>query len=316
MGINQIPGVGPTNSDIATAVAAPSAATIASAVVAAAPTNSTIASAVAAAVPTNSSIAAAVGTSFNPLAMTAQQTFTTSSNNVVVSGKNFVYALVVGGGGAGAHGGNPGNIGTSAGGGGGGGIAFGLTPVSSAAIVGAGGNGISSPSSNTADGNSGSYSRYGNVQANGGMAAGFNINATTSGYSFNSSGGSGGSSGFAGTGRTSTNFYGFPKQVGPGGFGTLDQVNSLGFSQNGGNGNNGNTEINGLQNGRQFIGSGGGAAYESANAGQTGSQSMNYNGGTGAAGTANLGGSGGGGAGWLANGGSGSVNSGNTVAGA
>lgn len=62
MPINNIPGVGPTNADIATAVAAPSAATIAAAVAApsaatiaaavAAPSSSTIATAVAAAVPT------------------------------------------------------------------------------------------------------------------------------------------------------------------------------------------------------------------------------------------------------------------------
>jgi hypothetical protein len=62
MAISNIPGVGPTNADIATAVAAPSAATIAAAVAApsaatiastvAAPSSATIASAVAAAVPT------------------------------------------------------------------------------------------------------------------------------------------------------------------------------------------------------------------------------------------------------------------------
>lgn len=66
MPINNIPGVGPTNADIATAVAAPSAATIAAAVAApsaatiaaavAAPSSSTIATAVAAAVPTLSQI--------------------------------------------------------------------------------------------------------------------------------------------------------------------------------------------------------------------------------------------------------------------
>ena len=43
MPINNIPGVGPTNADIATAVAAPSAATIAAAV--AAPSAATIAAA-------------------------------------------------------------------------------------------------------------------------------------------------------------------------------------------------------------------------------------------------------------------------------
>lgn len=70
MPINNIPGVGPTNADIATAVAAPSAATIAAAVAApsaatiaaavAAPSSATIASAVAAAVPTTAGITSIV----------------------------------------------------------------------------------------------------------------------------------------------------------------------------------------------------------------------------------------------------------------
>ena len=58
MAIDRIPGVGPTNADIATAVAAPSAATIASAV--AAPSAATIATAVAAAVPTTAGITSIV----------------------------------------------------------------------------------------------------------------------------------------------------------------------------------------------------------------------------------------------------------------
>jgi hypothetical protein len=56
MAIDRIPGVGPTNADIATAVAAPSAATIAAAV--AAPSAATIAAAVAA--PSAATIASAV----------------------------------------------------------------------------------------------------------------------------------------------------------------------------------------------------------------------------------------------------------------
>ena len=70
MAINTIPGVGPTNADIAAAVAAPSAATIAAAVAApsaatiastvSAPSSATIATAVAAAVPTISAINTAV----------------------------------------------------------------------------------------------------------------------------------------------------------------------------------------------------------------------------------------------------------------
>ena len=58
MAINQIPGVGPTNADIATAVAAPSAATIAAAV--AAPSAATIATAVGA--PTRAQIQSDIGT--------------------------------------------------------------------------------------------------------------------------------------------------------------------------------------------------------------------------------------------------------------
>lgn len=70
MAIDRIPGVGPTNADIATAVAAPSAATIAATVAApsaatiaaavAAPSSATIASAVAAAVPTTAGITSIV----------------------------------------------------------------------------------------------------------------------------------------------------------------------------------------------------------------------------------------------------------------
>jgi hypothetical protein len=70
MAIDRIPGVGPANSDIAAAVAAPSAATIAAAVAApsaatiastvAAPSAATIATAVAAAVPTTAGITSIV----------------------------------------------------------------------------------------------------------------------------------------------------------------------------------------------------------------------------------------------------------------
>lgn len=63
MAIDRIPGVGPQNSDIAAAVAAPSAATIASAV--AAPSAATIASTVAGSVPTLAQINTAVNTQTN-----------------------------------------------------------------------------------------------------------------------------------------------------------------------------------------------------------------------------------------------------------
>lgn len=79
MGISYVPGVGPTNADIATAVAAPSAATIASTVAASVPTlsqintavntqtnNSAIASAVAGAVPNLSQINTAVANNSSP----------------------------------------------------------------------------------------------------------------------------------------------------------------------------------------------------------------------------------------------------------
>jgi hypothetical protein len=68
MAIDRIPGVGPQNSDIAAAVAAPSAATIASAV--AAPSAATIASTVAGSVPTLAQITSAITTNAAPAATT------------------------------------------------------------------------------------------------------------------------------------------------------------------------------------------------------------------------------------------------------
>jgi hypothetical protein len=113
MAINNIPGVGPQNSDIAAAVAAPSAATIAAAV--AAPSSATIASAVAAAVPTNSSIANAVAAAVPTnasITTIAQanggapktfrgQTFTSNGNWTAPTGVNNVKVFLVGGGGGG-----------------------------------------------------------------------------------------------------------------------------------------------------------------------------------------------------------------------
>ena len=79
MPINNIPGVGPTNADIATAVAAPSAATIAAAV--AAPSSATIASAVAAAVPTTAGITSIVqANAGSPVGGTWTQIATTTAN--------------------------------------------------------------------------------------------------------------------------------------------------------------------------------------------------------------------------------------------
>jgi hypothetical protein len=99
MAIDRIPGVGPTNADIATAVAAPSAATIAAAVAApsaasiasavAAPSSATIASAVAAAVPTLSQINTSVANNASPYGGTwtniAQSLTNNSINTVTLS---------------------------------------------------------------------------------------------------------------------------------------------------------------------------------------------------------------------------------------
>jgi hypothetical protein len=87
MPINNIPGVGPTNADIATAVAAPSAATIAAAV--AAPSAATIATSVAGAVPTLSQINNSVATnapSPNGWTLVATATPNYSSNTITFSG--------------------------------------------------------------------------------------------------------------------------------------------------------------------------------------------------------------------------------------
>ena len=93
MAIDRIPGVGPANSDIAAAVAAPSAATIAAAVAApsaatiaaavAAPSSATIATAVAAAVPTigaiNTSVANNAPSPNNWTVITSTNTNNTAS---------------------------------------------------------------------------------------------------------------------------------------------------------------------------------------------------------------------------------------------
>jgi len=87
MPINNIPGVGPTNADIATAVAAPSAATIAATV--AAPSAATIATSVAGAVPTIGAINTSVSTyAPSPNAWTLLGTVTpnNTANSVTFSG--------------------------------------------------------------------------------------------------------------------------------------------------------------------------------------------------------------------------------------
>ena len=98
MAIDRIPGVGPQNTDIATAVAA--AVPTNSSIAAAVPTNSSIASAVAAAVPTNTNIQNIVTTYGN---LSGKSTFmadyTSSTNWTAPNNTNFVRVEAVGGGG-------------------------------------------------------------------------------------------------------------------------------------------------------------------------------------------------------------------------
>ena len=134
MAIDRIPGVGPTNADIATAVAAPSAATIATAVAApsaatiaatvaapsaatiaaavaapsaatiaaavAAPSSATIASAVAAAVPTIGAINTSVSTYATGKTM-KRVTLTSGSSYTVPASVTVINVCTVGGGGGG-----------------------------------------------------------------------------------------------------------------------------------------------------------------------------------------------------------------------
>jgi len=98
MAIDRIPGVGPTNADIATAVAAPSAATIAAAVAAPsaatiasavnAPSAATIATQVAASVPTLSQINTSVANNSSPFGGTYTNlgTTTLSGTSTTISG--------------------------------------------------------------------------------------------------------------------------------------------------------------------------------------------------------------------------------------
>lgn len=154
MAIDRIPGVGPTNADIATAVAAPSAATIASTV--AAPSAATIASTVAAAVPTIAAIQTAVTTYGNSApSYSLQHTITTSTNNFATNGATFVYAVVIGGGG----------VGSRSAGGSSGQVVFGMTPTRAVVKIGA----------------STGPTAFGNIQAGGGSLAG-QIYAGAAGY--------------------------------------------------------------------------------------------------------------------------------------
>jgi len=272
MGIDRIPGVGPLNSDIATAVAAPSAATI----------------------------AAAVGTSYNPTTISAQQTFNASSNNVAVSGKNFVYALVVGGGGGGGSSSN----GKTTNGAGGGGYAFGLVPVRAVVTIGAGGTGATTAPNNAPNiGNSGGTSSYGILFALGGIQstnqnnAGYQIGPTWSNANFDSPdtassfiiaqnyGGRTAIDGDSTVTATAPN-----ASVGGGG---CSIVNVAGASGSGGNSFNHTGGAGGTNSGANSNGRGGGGG----GAGLTGNGTAGNNGTNTAAGNGGAGGAGGGGAG-------------------
>ena len=324
MGIARIPGVGPLNSDIATAVAAPSAATIAAAVAApsaatiaaavAAPSAATIATAVSnsaavsaqitAAVPSAATIAAAVGTSFNPTNMTLQQTITSSSNNIS-TGRNFVYALVIGGGGGGAPG-----CATISGavGAGAGGYAFGLTPSTSVVTVGAGG--VTGNFVNTANGThnatNGGQSRYGSIIANGGGTSGKYIGFSTGeeGWAVYGAGGAqslsqaGGSSIDWASIAWRSNNQQSPSIKGPmfkpddylGGEWGGDKVDNVNRS--------GGRTVN-----VGYVGGGAGCSQYSAGNSFAGYSSLRFAGGAGALGTSSACAGGGGGGGWLGAGG-------------
>lgn len=98
MAIDRIPGVGPQNTDIATAVAA--AVPTNSSIAAAVPTNSSIASAVAAAVPTNTSITNIVQT-YAAAKATFMAEYNSSTNWTAPNNTNWVRVEAVGGGGGG-----------------------------------------------------------------------------------------------------------------------------------------------------------------------------------------------------------------------
>jgi hypothetical protein len=246
---------------------------------------------------------------FDPLAMTVRQTFNSSSNNIAVSGKNWVYALLAGGGGGGANSGDQTIQNPYAGGGAGGGVAFGLVPVNSVAVIGSGGTGANQ-SSNLIRGGGGGFSTYSGLRANGAFNTYFDSNssngvlpALVSGFS-NSPGASlpGQSSGtgypsqytdsMAGNASADIRFLAIPAVSGiygglyPSGVSTVN---------NGGSG---------------ATGAGGGMKQASGAAGSGGNSMTGYTGGAGGVSNTNNAGAGsGGGAGITGNGGAGGSNS-------
>ena len=172
MAINIVPGVGPSNSDIAAAVAAPSA--------------STIASAVAAAVPTNTSITNIVqGYSATPSSLNRMQILTNSQtwthpDNPSSNNPKWVEVILSGGGGGGGSGAAAAMTSPTVGGSGGGGSGIavqGYYPVTGTVTVtigagGAGGAAVTQSGGTTErvglNGSNGGVTSFGNLSSAGG----------------------------------------------------------------------------------------------------------------------------------------------------
>jgi hypothetical protein len=201
MAINQYPGVGPQNSDVAAAVvtagtSAGFAATgpTTSEIAAALPTNSSIANAVAAAVPTNASITnivqtySAGPTTFNRVAILTNTQTWNHPDGASANNARRVQVMVLGGGGGGGAGSALVATGVAAAGGAGGGSGYAIFATtyvtgSVSVVVGAGGTGGAGGTSNTQryglDGNNGGYSAFGNITAGGGYYGAGNYNPST-----------------------------------------------------------------------------------------------------------------------------------------
>lgn len=209
MAIEQIPGVGPQNSDIAETIAITPAVSAqitasvpsTSAIAAALPTNSSIASAVAAA--NNTNVTNIVQTYASAKTLYAQE-FTGSTNWTAPTGVNAVRVLAcAGGGGGGAVGIAVGPYAAWAGGGGGGAVIRRTVPVTPgttyAITIGAGGNRgdfLNNTNMTLNSSGNGGNTQFGNlvIAYGGGGGAGFSRNAGE--YIANINGGTGGG-GFA-----------------------------------------------------------------------------------------------------------------------
>jgi hypothetical protein len=283
MAINSIPGVGPQNTDIATAVAAavptnssiaaavPTNSTIASAVAAAVPTNSNIANAVAAAVPTNASITTIAQANGGAPKTFRGQVFTGNGNWTAPTGVNNVKVFLVGGGGGGY-------AGTGSSGGGGGQVLDEYVAVSSgsnyAISIGGGGAG-----SVAGTGGAGTASSFGtNLLIAGGGGGG---GGATSGYTNPNAGthfgGSHGPTGQQGYG-TSWNIAGgsYSHYCPPGGsiyiYGNGSGAGSFGNHREGGSSGGQNNGGSGLKG----YGAGGSYAIFSASPANSGAGGNHY----------------------------------------